>query len=110
VGPVFDGIADEASREEALAVLEQLDQSGEMPANIVMTLSMLLNDVDRAMRIGRAMVSRDSVFELEIIFTDEFRAFRQHPEFFAFVEEVGLADYWASAGCRYSNDRVDCGG
>ena len=80
-----------------------------MPANVIMTLSMLLDDVDRAMRVAQGIVTGESVFEMEILFTDEFRDFRQHPGFEAFVRDVGLAAYWESAGCQYDNDQVTCG-
>lgn len=109
VGPVFDGIANPAERDAALALLARLDTSGETPANVIMTLSMLLGDVDRAMRVAGGLVTGESVFEIEIIYTDEFRAFRQHPGFEAFVRDVGLARYWESAGCEFENDRVTCG-
>jgi DNA-binding winged helix-turn-helix (wHTH) protein/TolB-like protein/Tfp pilus assembly protein PilF len=108
VEPVFDGIADPAARDAALVRLERLDASGEMPANIIMTLSVLLGDVDRAMRVARGMAGGDSVFEIEIIFIDEFSGFRAHPEFSVFIEEVGLADYWDNAGCRWTDDAVEC--
>jgi DNA-binding winged helix-turn-helix (wHTH) protein/TolB-like protein/Tfp pilus assembly protein PilF len=108
VEPVFAGIADPAARDSALALLDRLDASGEMPANIIMTLSVLLGDVDRAMRVARGMASGDSVFEIEIIYIDEFREFRAHPDFAAFVEEVGLTDYWQGAGCRWIDDAVSC--
>jgi DNA-binding winged helix-turn-helix (wHTH) protein/TolB-like protein/Tfp pilus assembly protein PilF len=109
VDPVFDGIDDPAARDSALGILDALDASGELPANVIMTLSMLLGDVDRAMRVAQGIVTGDGVFEIEILFTDEFRAFREHPDFERFVNDVGLADYWASAGCRYENDEVSCG-
>ena len=41
VGPVFAGIADPAERASALQRLGALDDSGGMPANIIMTLSVL---------------------------------------------------------------------
>lgn len=108
IEPVFDGIADPAKRDSALALLERLDASGEMPANVIMTLSVLLGDVDRAMRVARGMAGGDSVFEIEIVFIDEFREFRAHPEFPAFIEEVGLAEYWESAGCHWTIEAVQC--
>jgi DNA-binding winged helix-turn-helix (wHTH) protein/TolB-like protein len=108
VDPVFDGIADPNARAAALELLASLDASGELPANIVMTLSVLLGDVDRAMRVAHGLASGESVFEIEIIFIDEFRDFRAHPDFGLFVEEVGLADYWSRAGCAWRNDRVEC--
>jgi DNA-binding winged helix-turn-helix (wHTH) protein/TolB-like protein/tetratricopeptide (TPR) repeat protein len=108
VGPVFAGIADPAARASALQRLGALDDSGEMPANIIMTLSVLLGDVDRAMRVARGMVTGESIFEPEIIYTEEFREFRQHPGFDAFTREIGLQAYWDEAGCHWEDDSIVC--
>jgi DNA-binding winged helix-turn-helix (wHTH) protein/TolB-like protein/Tfp pilus assembly protein PilF len=108
VGPVFAGIANPAERASAIDRLGTLHDAGELPANITLTLSVLLGDVDRAMRIARGMASGESVFEPEIIFIEEFSKFRQHPDFAAFVREVGLAAYWDEVGCRWQDDSVVC--
>ena len=109
IDPVFELIGDPTARPAALAALDAMESSGEMPANVIMTLSMLLDDVDRAMRVAQGVITGQGVFEIEILFTEEFRAFREHPGFEAFVNDVGLAAYWQSAGCRFENDRVTCG-
>jgi hypothetical protein len=48
------------------------------------------------------------LFEQELIFIDEFKPFREHPDFMDFVEGVGLADYWQQAGCVWADDRLTC--
>jgi len=48
------------------------------------------------------------LYELELIFTEEFRAFRQHREFEDFVTAVGLTEYWSSAGCGWLDDELRC--
>lgn len=108
VGPVFAGISNPAERASALERLGALHDAGEMPANIILTLSVLLDDVDRAMQVARGMATGESVFEPEIIFIEEFREFRQHPGFAAFVREIGLEAYWDEAGCRWQDDSVVC--
>ena len=108
VDAIFDGIADPARREEALALLDQLQASGSMPPNVLMSLAVLLDDPDRAMAVARGADIDSTAFDIEIIYIDEFRAFRRHPEFDDFAAHVGLADYWQSAGCRWVDDRVSC--
>jgi hypothetical protein len=60
------------------------------------------------MAVARGLASGDSVFEIEIIYVDEFRDFRRHEQFGEFVEMVGLQDYWDGAGCAWIEDRVVC--
>jgi len=62
------------------------------------------------MKIARRSEAGGALFEIEIIFIDEFREFRQHPEFMDFVDGLGLVDYWNSAGCTWVNDNVECSG
>ncbi len=108
VGPVFDGVADPSKRDEALAVVDQLQASNALPDNVLMTLSVLLGDVDRAMQVGLASEPRGAVFELELIYIDEFRDFRRHEQFAEFAQKVGLQDFWDQAGCTWIEDRVVC--
>ena len=68
----------------------------------------LLGDVDTAMRIARGAEDESSVYEIEIIYLDEYRDFRRHPEFADFTAGVGLNAYWDEAGCAWQNDRIVC--
>lgn len=108
VDPVFDGIVDERVRADAILLLDDLYAAGDIPDNVMMTLSVLLGNPDRAMEVGLAAKTEGAVFELEIIYIDEFREFRQHPRFGEFVRRVGLQDYWDATGCRWINDRIVC--
>ena len=108
VGPVFDGISDDSNRPAALSILNELQASGQLPDNVIMTLSLLLDDPDRAMSVARGVDGSNSVFELELIYIDEFQAFRRHADFTAFVDEVGLSDYWQGAGCDWQDDAIVC--
>ena len=108
VGPVFDGIVDESVRADAIALLDDWYAAGAVPDNVMMTVSVLLGNTDRAMEVGLASKTEGAVFELEIIYIDEFREFRQHPRFQEFVERVGLQDYWDATGCEWVSDRIVC--
>jgi DNA-binding winged helix-turn-helix (wHTH) protein/TolB-like protein len=108
VGIIFDGIADEMKRPAAITVLEQVYASGAMPDNVAITLWVLLGNPDQAMAIARRSEGDGGLFEIEIIYIDEFREFRQHPRFNDFVTTVGLTAYWENAGCAWLDDRVTC--
>jgi TolB-like protein/Tfp pilus assembly protein PilF len=108
VDPLFDGFANPARKDTALQVLDQLQAFGGVPANVIITASVLLGETDRAMAVARGPDLARDAFDIEIIYLDEFRAFRQHPEFVEFTADVGLSDYWASAGCEWRDDRVVC--
>ena len=69
---------------------------------------MLLGDIDRAMRVARNSETDGGLFEIELIYVDEFRDFRIHPGFQDFVNRIGLAGYWDSVGCDWVADRLDC--
>ena len=108
VDPVFDGLKVGADVSRSLAILAQLADSGALPENVEMTLWMLFGEVDRAMQVARRLERQGGLFELEIIFIDEFAALRQHREFPAFVEAIGLTEYWLNAGCRWNADSLTC--
>ena len=108
VGPLFDGFVDPSQREQAIALLDQLQATGQMPANVIMSAAVLLGDADRAMAVARGPEIERDAFDIEIIYIDQFRAFRQHPDFEAFTQEVGLANYWRDAGCSWVDDRISC--
>lgn len=109
VSPVLDGIGDPSRRAEAIAIFEQVAASGELLENAEITVWMLLGEVDRAMQVARRLETERGLFELELIFIDEFRALHRHPEFPAFTEAVGLNEYWENSNCRWLDDRIRCG-
>ena len=108
VDPVLDGIVDAAQRPQALAIMNRLADMEALPANVEMTMWELLDETDRAMQIARRTELEGGLFEQEIIFIDEYRAFREHPEFMDFMEGIGLKAYWDSAGCAWADDKLTC--
>lgn len=108
VDPVFDGLNDGGNREQSLSILNQLSGMGALPENVEMTLWQLFGEVGPAMTVARRLEQTGGLFELEIIFIDEFATFRQHPEFPEFIRAIGLTEYWLNAGCIWANDRVEC--
>jgi len=109
VDPLLDGLVAGGDRDRSMAILMELSASDAMPANVEMTLWMLLGDVEQAMAIARGLRERGGWFEIELIFIDEFEEFRRHPDFSQFVDDIGLTDYWAGAGCNWTDDELVCG-
>ena len=108
VDPVFDGLNEGGDRQQSLGILTRLSAMGALPENVEMTLWQLFGEVDPAMTVARRLERTGGLFELEIIFIDEFATFRQHPDFTDFIEAIGLTEYWSNAGCLWVNDRVEC--
>jgi len=108
VGPVVAGVADESVRADAVDLLDSEYADGHIPDNVMLTLSVLLDNVDRAMDIALASQTEGALFELELIFVEAFREFRQHPRFGELTEKVGLQGYWDEAGCSWLDDRIVC--
>lgn len=105
---IVDGSRVPELRLQAAQTLDQISAMNVLPANVEMFFWLLLDDVDRALSIARRLEQEDGLYETELLFTDEARAMRQHPEFAEFIEAIGLTEYWASAGCSWSDDKVRC--
>jgi DNA-binding winged helix-turn-helix (wHTH) protein/TolB-like protein/tetratricopeptide (TPR) repeat protein len=105
---IIDGSQDLAQRQQAVQTLEQVSAMDVLPPNAAMFFWMLLDETDRAMAVARRLEHEFGLYELELIFTDEFRALRQHPEFEDFINAVGLTEYWTSEGCAWIDDQVSC--
>jgi DNA-binding winged helix-turn-helix (wHTH) protein/TolB-like protein len=105
---IVDGSRVPELRQQAVQTLEQISAINVLPANVEMFFWMLLEEVDRALTIARRLELEGGLYETELLFTDEFRAMRQHPDFEEFVTAIGLTEYWASAGCTWFDDRVRC--
>ena len=49
------------------------------------------------------------IFEMDILWIPEMRAFQEHDEFDHLIAALGIEDYWAQYGCAFIDDRVPCG-
>lgn len=105
---IIDGSRDTGHRPQAVATLEKISVAKVLPVNVEMFFWMMLGDADRALAIARRLEREGGLYELELIFTDEFAPMRQHPGFASFIEAIGLQEYWTSRGCGWSDDRVRC--
>lgn len=108
VEPYMAALGDPDQAEAALAIVEDLSQRRALPGNIELTLWVLLGETDRAMQIARTTLSEPSAFDTELLFIEEFRPLREHPEFPQLLDDLGLTRYWRDMGCRFDGDHASC--
>lgn len=108
VEPVFNGLENPEQKEEALKLVHLLAENDLLPPNIQITLWTLFGHIDEAMEIARRMENEGEIFEAELLFSPDFRLFRQHPGFLPLMDATGIAGYWDEFGCRWQADRVQC--
>jgi TolB-like protein len=113
VDSVFDGLArpsDQDALDSAFATVETLVNERLAPPYITMTIWTLFGEMDRAMEIAMQVARSESslLYEIDIIYLEEFREFRRHEQFPELLSALGLVDYWRSIGCAWRNDSLDC--
>jgi tetratricopeptide (TPR) repeat protein len=108
VAPVFDELARSPNSESSLAVLQEYSARNAIPETALVIFWILAGQADRAMEMAWRLVDDPSLFELELIYLDEFRILRQHEDFPRLLDEIGLTEYWQSAGCEWEYDAVNC--
>ena len=92
----------------ALRLLDEVEAADQLPTQVSFVARAMLGDVDGAMRIARQLEKPGEIFEMDLLFIPELRAFRQHPEFMPLLDRLGVTDYWQSEGCTWMDDRVVC--
>ena len=109
VDPVFDGLVQLPNPASLIAALEEPSAQNAIPINTALVMFWVLaGKVDRAMEMAWQLVDDRNFFEIELIYLDEFQILREHEDFPRLLDELGLKDYWQSAGCRWENDEVTC--
>ena len=111
VDAVFNGFmnaSDPESLGETVAAISAAAKSGALQKNIELTLWALLGQGDKAMAAAWDLQESGEFYEIEIIYLDEFKVLREHEEFPALLQALGLTNYWSSIGCRWNNDHVLC--
>jgi hypothetical protein len=46
--------------------------------------------------------------QMDLLFTPEFQALRDHPEFVPLLERLGVVGYWQESGCTYDGKKAIC--
>ncbi len=108
VDPVFDELVRSPTAESMLVVLDEYSARNVIPVGVLVTFWVLAGQADRAMDIAWNLVDDPNYFEIEAIYLDEFRILRQHEDFPRLLDELGLTEYWRSAGCNWENDALNC--
>ena len=112
VDPVFDALAHPGNQELLDIAFETIDKmiADDVLPYITMTTWALFEQADRVMEIAMQVAESEpgTLYELEIIYLDEFKMLREHEKFPELLQALGLTDYWNSIGCGWSNDHVLC--
>ncbi len=110
VDPVFDGLAHPGNQEMVEIAFDTIDKmvAVGVPPYITMTLWAVFEQADRLIDVTMQVAESGTLFELEVIYLDEFKVLREHEEFPELLEALGLTEYWNSIGCRWSDDQVLC--
>jgi hypothetical protein len=108
VDPVFDGIEDPALRDQAHQLVSDMAAARQLPPRVEITLWALMNDADRAMQVAQRLETEGEIFEAELLFIPQFQQLREHPDFPALIDAIGLTDYWNSVGCRWEQFELHC--
>ncbi len=112
VDPVIDALAHPGNQEMLDIAIETIDKmiTDSVFPYITMTVLALFGQADRVMEIAMQVAESEpgTLYELEIIYLDEFKLLREHENFPELLQALGLTDYWTGIGCRWSNDQVLC--
>ena len=108
IKPVFAAFPDPSLRGSALQALNKASSDGTIPTEAEVTARVILGDIDGAMAVARRLEEPGEVFAMDLLFTPEFRALREHPEFMPLLERLGVVNYWQKAGCAFDGQKATC--
>ena len=110
VDPVFAAMSEPSGQRKALEALEAAAIAETLDPRIEIALRTVLGDLDGAMRSAEAAAAPEEHLEMDMLFLPEMRPLREHPEFPALMEKLGVQAYWDEMGCVWLNDTVNCNG
>ena len=108
VATVFDGMHNPDSYDQAHRIVSELADGNHIDSRVEISLWAILGDADRAMQVARRLERSGEVFEAELMFIPQFSVLREHPDFPALLNAIGLTDYWHDNGCEWQTDHVVC--
>ncbi len=109
IAPVFTALLDPAQHDLGLAAIDEATANKDVGYQVEFFVRVNLGDMDGAMRIARLLLQEGEVFEMDILWIPEMRAFRETEGFLELVSALGITDYWAERGCAFVDDSVTCG-
>lgn len=108
IEPLLGALSDPTKSAAALQLLDEVEAARQLPPQVNFVARAMLGDIDGAMRVARRLEIPGEIFEMDLLFIPELKAFRQHPEFMPLLDRLGVTDYWESEGCTWTDDRVVC--
>ncbi|MDH3576321.1 MAG: winged helix-turn-helix domain-containing protein [Gammaproteobacteria bacterium] len=108
IRPVFEAFPDRSLRGSALQALDQASSDGTISREAEVTARAILGDTDGAMAVARRLEEPGEIFAMDLLFTPEFQALREHPEFMPLLERLGVVDYWQETGCTFDGQKATC--
>ncbi len=108
VDPVFNGFRDPSLRSDALLEVDRAVADGTLGAAAEITSRVLLGDVEGAMDIAERLPEPGEVFEMDLLYSPEFRELRKHPGFMPLLERLGVVRYWEQADCSFDGSKAVC--
>ena len=108
VDPVFAAMGEPSGRRKALEALEAAAIAETLDPRIEIALRTVLGDLDGAMRAADAAAAPEEHLEMDMLFLPEMRPLREHADFPALMEKLGVRAYWDEVGCVWLNDTVNC--
>ena len=108
VATVFEGMHNPALYDQAHSIVVELAEGDNISPRAEISLWAILGDADRAMNVARRLEKSGEIFEAELMFIPQFSVLREHPDFPALLNAIGLTDYWRDNGCEWQTDHVVC--
>ena len=110
VDVVYDGLEGPDAHAKSVARVTELEQNSDIDRFIIMTLWAVLGESDRAFATAMSLEGIGQDFEtgLELMFSDDLRILREHPNFPQLLDKTGLTEYWSQVGCAWTDEGVRC--
>jgi len=111
VAPFFSAFGDPSDAikvQAAIAAFDEAAEARQVTPLVELMARSLLGDLDGAMRIAELLLQPGEAFEMDLLFIPELAQLRQHPDFMPLMKRLGITDYWASRGCVWDGDKVNC--
>jgi len=110
IDPVFDELARSPTSAAMHSLLQEYAVQNVIPTNVLVAFWAMAGQADQAMEIAWQLVGNPDLFDIELIYLDEFRVLRQHEDFPQLLDQLGLIDYWRDVGCQWDGDQLSCSG
>lgn len=108
IDPVFAALDDGTHRAAALSAVDAAASEEGISKQIEFIVRIVLDDLDGAMEVARLLQSEGEVFEMDLLFIPEVQPLREHPDFGALLDAVGITDYWRARGCTWTGTGAVC--